>query len=63
MPMVERLAPGPDAAFDLLLRVASAAHGLAVFFRQGLFGVEPDALAETEDRAARTARAIVRQIG
>ncbi|MEV5479270.1 TetR/AcrR family transcriptional regulator [Streptomyces sp. NPDC052207] len=63
MPMVGRLMPDPDSAYDLLLRVAGAAHGLAVFLRQGLFGVTESALAETEDRAARTARAIVEQGG
>ena len=63
LPIARRLAPDADDAFDLLLRVASAAHGLAVFLRQGLFGVGSGALADTEDRAARTARAIVRQSG
>ncbi|MEU3985155.1 TetR/AcrR family transcriptional regulator [Streptomyces sp. NPDC026672] len=60
LPVVQGLAPDPATAFDLLLRVAGAAHGLAVFLRQGLFGVAEDALPETEDRAARTARSIVR---
>ncbi|MEV7602637.1 TetR/AcrR family transcriptional regulator [Kitasatospora sp. NPDC089797] len=58
LPVARRLAPDPDDAFDLLLRVAGAAHGLAVFLRQGLFGAAGTALADTEDRAARTARAI-----
>ncbi|MFF7635081.1 TetR/AcrR family transcriptional regulator [Kitasatospora sp. NPDC008050] len=61
LPVARRLAPDPDDAFDLLLRVASAAHGLAVFLRQGLFGVGGGALAQTEEKAARTARAITRQ--
>jgi hypothetical protein len=43
--------------------VAAAAHGLAVFLRQGLFGVSGDALEETAARAARTARAIVSGLG
>ncbi|MFD4603401.1 hypothetical protein ACFWPQ_35925 [Streptomyces sp. NPDC058464] len=55
------MSPDEDDAFDLLLlRVAGAAHGLAVFLRQGLFGVGGTALADTEERAARTARAIAR---
>jgi AcrR family transcriptional regulator len=63
LPPARRLARDEDDAFDLLLRVAGAAHGLAVFLRQGLFGVTGDALPETEDRAARTARAITRGPG
>ncbi|KOU53627.1 TetR/AcrR family transcriptional regulator [Streptomyces sp. WM6378] len=61
LPVARQVAQGPDDAFDLLLRVAGAAHGLAVFLRQGLFGVGSGALADTEERAARTARAIVGQ--
>ncbi len=58
LPVARQLAPAPDAAFDLLLRIAAAAHGLAVFLRQGLFGMAGAALSDTEERAARTARAI-----
>jgi AcrR family transcriptional regulator len=58
-PIAARVAPNDEAAFDLLLRIASAAHGLAVFLRQGLFGVSGDALDETAQRAAHTARALV----
>ncbi|MEU3843802.1 TetR/AcrR family transcriptional regulator [Streptomyces sp. NPDC028635] len=61
LPVSRRLAPNEDDAFDLLLRVASAAHGLAVFLRQGLFGMGGAALADTEEKAARTARDIARQ--
>ncbi|MFC8073958.1 TetR/AcrR family transcriptional regulator [Streptomyces sp. NPDC057307] len=61
LPVARRLAPDPDEASDLLLRVAGAAHGLAVFLRQGLFGVGSGALADTAEKAARTARAITRQ--
>ena len=61
LPVAGRLAPSQDAAFDLLLRVAAAAHGLAVFLRQGLFGVGSGALTDTEEKAARTARDIARQ--
>lgn len=59
MPVATAVAPERENAYDLVLRVASAAHGLALFLVQGLFGVAPDALADTERRAARTARAIV----
>ncbi|WP_328459433.1 TetR/AcrR family transcriptional regulator [Streptomyces sp. NBC_00448] len=58
MPAAARLAPDDDAAYDLLLRVAAAAHGIAVFLRQGLFGVSEEALDQTAHRAARTARDI-----
>jgi AcrR family transcriptional regulator len=59
LPAARAICPDEQAAFDLLLRVAAAAHGLAVFLRQGLFGVSGDVVDETADRAARTARAIV----
>ncbi|MFJ4189235.1 TetR/AcrR family transcriptional regulator [Kitasatospora sp. NPDC089509] len=62
LPVARRLSPDPDDAFDLLLRVAGAAHGLAVFLRQGLFGAGDAALADTAERAARTARAITGQL-
>ncbi|MFI9613483.1 TetR-like C-terminal domain-containing protein [Streptomyces sp. NPDC052023] len=61
LPAARRSTPDPDDAFDLLLRVAVTAHGLAVFLRQGLFGVGSGALTETEERAARTARDIARR--
>lgn len=60
MPVAVRAAADPAVAADLLLRIAGSAHGLALFLRQGLFGVEKDALPATEQRAARTARAILR---
>jgi AcrR family transcriptional regulator len=58
-PIAALVAPTEQAAFDLLLRIASAAHGLAVFLRQGLFGVGSSTLDETAQRAAHTARALV----
>ncbi|MGW9213243.1 TetR/AcrR family transcriptional regulator [Embleya sp. NPDC055664] len=61
LPVARQLASNPDAAFDLLLRIAAAAHGLAVFLRLGLFGVGDAVLSDTEEKAARTARAITRQ--
>ncbi|MEU2873827.1 TetR/AcrR family transcriptional regulator [Streptomyces olivoreticuli] len=60
LPVARQLAPDADDAYDLLLRVAGAAHGLAVFLRQGLFGMGNGALTDTEEKAARTARAIMR---
>ncbi|MFC8826653.1 TetR/AcrR family transcriptional regulator [Streptomyces sp. NPDC057137] len=61
LPVARRLAPDADEASDLLLRIAAAAHGLAVFLRQGLFGAGGGALTDTEEKAARTARAITGQ--
>lgn len=61
LPVARLLAPDEDRAFDLLLRVAAAAHGFAVFLRQGLFGVGSGVLADTERKAAHTAQAILRQ--
>jgi len=58
LPVARQVTPDPDRAFDLLLRVAGAAHGLSLFLRQGLFGVGREALTDTEDKAARTARDI-----
>jgi AcrR family transcriptional regulator len=63
LPTAREIAADEQAALDLLLRVAAAAHGLAVFLRQGLFGISDDALDETADRAARTARAIAVGLG
>jgi AcrR family transcriptional regulator len=59
LPAARAVTADEQAAFDLLLRVAAAAHGLAIFLRQGLFGVRGDVLDETADRAARSARALV----
>ncbi|GAB2591415.1 hypothetical protein GCM10027168_25910 [Streptomyces capparidis] len=39
VPVVSRLATDPAAAFDLLLRITAAGHGLAAFLRQGLSGM------------------------
>jgi AcrR family transcriptional regulator len=59
MPIARSVVADEQAALDLLLRISAAAHGLAVFLRQGHFGVNADALEETVERAARTARAVV----
>lgn len=61
LPVSRRLASDEGDAFDLLIRVAGAAHGLAVFLRQGLFGMGGGALADAEEKAARAARDIARQ--
>lgn len=60
LPVAGRAA-GEEAAFDLLVRVASAAHGLALFLQHGSLGGHREPLSVTEDRAARTARALVDQ--
>jgi AcrR family transcriptional regulator len=62
MPIASRIASDQAAAFDLLVRIASAAHGLALFLQQGICGAEQDSLPATEERAARTARAIVQEL-
>ncbi|WP_272920829.1 MULTISPECIES: hypothetical protein [Streptomyces] len=41
--------------------MAATAHGLAVFLRQKPFGVGSGALADTEEKAARTVRDLARQ--
>jgi AcrR family transcriptional regulator len=48
----------PHEARDLVHTVAAAAHGLAVFLGQGVFGDPTDQLAETEDRARAAAQAL-----
>ncbi|MCA1220072.1 TetR/AcrR family transcriptional regulator [Streptomyces sp. 8L] len=58
LPAAAGLVPDEEEAYDLLLRVASAAHGIALFLRQGLFGVSGQAVEATAARAARTARDI-----
>jgi hypothetical protein len=59
MPVTRQLTASEDDAFDLLLRVAAGAHGLAVLHRQNMFGATEDALVRAEARAARTARDII----
>lgn len=55
LPAARQFASPRDAALDLLRRIATAEHGLAVFLRQRVFGVGRMALSNTE-KAARTAR-------
>ncbi|WP_189936824.1 TetR/AcrR family transcriptional regulator [Streptomyces sulfonofaciens] len=61
VPVAGRIAPGEAAALDLLVRIAAAAHGLALFLQQGMLPPGRDTLADAEERAARTARALVEQ--
>ena len=62
LPAARAVAADELAAFDLLLRVAAAAHGLAVFLRQGLFGVSGDILDDGELRGPH-GRAVVADLG
>ncbi|MEW2518536.1 TetR/AcrR family transcriptional regulator [Actinacidiphila alni] len=57
LPTARRLASG-EHAVDLILDVASAAHGLALYHREGLLGPPDQALARAESRARSTARAL-----
>jgi AcrR family transcriptional regulator len=59
LPIARRITCDEAVAFDLLVRIASAAHGLALFLQQGILGADQDSLPAAEERAARTARAIV----
>ncbi|GHJ34435.1 TetR/AcrR family transcriptional regulator [Streptomyces sp. TS71-3] len=61
VPVAERVAPGEAAALDLLVRVAAAAHGLALFLQQGMLPDGQNTLAAAEERAARVARALVEE--
>jgi AcrR family transcriptional regulator len=53
------LAPGVDEAQELLMAVASLAHGYAVFLTERAFGPVDEALAPTLDRAEGAARALL----
>ncbi|MDI5967083.1 TetR/AcrR family transcriptional regulator [Streptomyces sp. SL13] len=48
---------GP-AARELLLTVSAAAHGLAVFLLEGVFGPTPDCVDATRQRAAAAAKSL-----
>ncbi|MFI8184240.1 hypothetical protein ACIF70_27515 [Actinacidiphila glaucinigra] len=60
MPATSRVTADPDAAFDLLVRVSAAAHGLALFLQQDMLPGAWNTLATLEGQAARTARDLVR---
>ena len=61
MPVTSRIAPTPEGAFDLLVQVAAAAHGLALFQQQDMLPAPWNAQSSVEDQAARTARALAGQ--
>ncbi|MCX5281043.1 TetR/AcrR family transcriptional regulator [Streptomyces sp. NBC_00198] len=63
LPVVSRLAPDPEAAFGLLLRVAAAAHGLALFLQQGMLPGHWNTPAAVEAQAADAARSLARTPG
>ncbi|MGV9457162.1 TetR/AcrR family transcriptional regulator [Streptomyces sp. NPDC003635] len=57
MPVTSLLTANPTEAFDLLVQVAAAAHGLALFQQQGMLPAPwsgPRSVAEQAARAART---------
>ncbi|QXE34732.1 TetR/AcrR family transcriptional regulator [Streptomyces sp. GMY02] len=61
MPITGQLTTDPTAAFDLLVRIAAAAHGFALFLQQNMLPTGQNSLPEAETRAARTAHAIIDQ--
>ncbi|MEG8278736.1 TetR/AcrR family transcriptional regulator [Streptomyces sp. AHA2] len=58
MPVTGRLAPDQDSAFELLVQVAAAAHGLALFQQQDMLPGTWNSRDRVEAQAARTARAL-----
>jgi hypothetical protein len=56
VPVTSRIAPDPDEAFELLVQVAVAAHGLALFQQQDMLPGRWNTRSSVEERAARTAR-------
>ncbi|MFJ6079809.1 TetR/AcrR family transcriptional regulator [Streptomyces sp. NPDC092369] len=62
MPVALDITHDEAAAFDLIVRVAAAAHGESVFLQQGILGAEPEPLASAEQRAVETARAVISQV-
>jgi AcrR family transcriptional regulator len=59
MPVTGRIVADPEAALGLLVRIAAAAHGLALFLQQDMLPGPWDSLAAAEEQAARTAYALV----
>ncbi|MGI3199467.1 hypothetical protein ACRJ4W_14220 [Streptomyces sp. GLT-R25] len=58
MPVTSEIAPEPDEAFELLVQVAAAAHGLALFQQQDMLPVPWNTCSSVEEQAARAARAL-----
>lgn len=63
VPIAARITMSPDSAFDLIVRIAASAHGLALFSQQHMLPPGQNTLAAAEARAARTARALVQHGG
>jgi len=61
MPVTSHLAPDPDEAFELLVQIAAAAHGLALFQQQDMLPASWNTRSSVEDQAARAARALADQ--
>ncbi|MEU7767777.1 TetR/AcrR family transcriptional regulator [Nocardia sp. NPDC049190] len=57
-PVTSRITGAAESALDLLIQVATAAHGLALFHRQDMLPGARNSSAWAEDRAARTAHAL-----
>ncbi|MEU3852325.1 TetR/AcrR family transcriptional regulator [Streptomyces sp. NPDC029554] len=58
MPVTRLVADDPDDAFDLLVQIAAAAHGLALFQQRGMLPAPWSTPRSVADQAARAARAI-----
>nr|WP_062332329.1 TetR/AcrR family transcriptional regulator [Herbidospora sakaeratensis] len=61
LPVARLVVVAEADALDLIVSVAAAAHGLAVYLQQGMLQPEAEPLAAAERRADRMARAVVRQ--
>lgn len=58
MPITNRIVEHPEDAFDIFVRIAASAHGLALYFLNGMLPPGHDRLERIETQAASTARAI-----
>jgi AcrR family transcriptional regulator len=58
-PISARIADGPDAALDLIVRIAASSHGLALFLQRHMLPSGQATLAKIEAQAVSTARAII----